>query len=166
MKILILTNFGMGLYKFRKELIEELIKQNNKVIISLPNDEYVPKLKLLGCEYIESKVDRRGTNFIADLKLILSYIKIIISIKPDVVLTYTIKPNIYGGIACRITKTPYIANITGLGTSIENNGLIQKIVLRLYKCALKKAKCVFFQNEHNRNFFIKRKIVKGKTLRM
>lgn len=163
MKILILTNYGMGLYKFRKELLEELVKQNNKIIISLPNDEYVPKLKSLGCEYIESKVDRRGTNFVNDLKLIISYIRIIRNIKPDVVLTYTIKPNVYGGFACRITKTPYITNITGLGTSIENNGLMQKIALGLYKFALKEAKCVFFQNEHNRNFFINRKIVKRKS---
>ena len=75
MKILILTNYGMGLYKFRKELLEELVKQNNKIIISLPNDEYVPKLKSLGCEYIES-ADREN-KFVNDLKLIISYIRII-----------------------------------------------------------------------------------------
>lgn len=163
MKILVLANFGMGLYKFRKELLQELIKQNNEVYISLPNDEYVSKLKALGCKYIETYVDRRGTNPITDLKLLTSYIKLIKSINPDVVLTYTIKPNVYGGIACRITKTPYMTNVTGLGTSVENEGLIQKITLGLYKVGLEKSRCIFFQNEPNRQLFIKRNIVKGKT---
>ncbi|TCO78822.1 glycosyltransferase family 4 protein [Marinisporobacter balticus] len=163
MKILVLANFGMGLYKFRKELLEELIKQSNDVYISFPHDEYVFKLKSLGCEYLESNVDRRGTNPVTDMALILTYIKIIRRIKPDVVLTYTIKPNVYGGIACRITKTPYLTNITGLGTSIENKGLMQKVALGLYRIGLKESRCVFFQNEPNKQFFTKKKVVKRRT---
>lgn len=163
MKIIILSNFGLGLYKFRKELLVELIKQGHEVFVSLPNGEYIPLLESLGCAYIESTVDRRGTNPIADMKLLFSYMSIINRIKPDIVLTYTIKPNVYGGIACRITKTPYIPNITGLGTSVENEGLMQKITLNLYKTALKSAKCTFFQNEPNRQFFIDRRIIKNKS---
>ncbi len=163
MKVLVLSNFGMGLYKFRKELLQELIKQGHKVFVSLPNDEYVPLLESLGCEYIESNVDRRGTNPLADMKLLFSYINITNKIKPDIVLTYTIKPNVYGGIACRITKTPYLPNITGLGTAVENEGLMQKITLNLYKIALKNAECIFFQNEPNRQFFIDRGIIKNKS---
>src|SRR5674476_1512709 len=104
MRILVLANFGMGLYKFRKELLQELISRNNEVYISLPNDEYVPKLEKMGCNYIETHVDRRGTNPLTDLKLLRFYKKTIKSIKPDVVLTYTIKPNVYGGMACRATN--------------------------------------------------------------
>lgn len=163
MRILILSNFGMGLYKFRKELLQELIKHGHEVFVSLPNDDYVPLLENLGCEYIESNVDRRGTNPLADMKLLFSYIKIINKTKPDIVLTYTIKPNVYGGIACRITKTPYLPNITGLGTAVENKGLIQKITLYLYKIALKNPECIFFQNESNRQFFIERGIIKNKS---
>jgi glycosyltransferase involved in cell wall biosynthesis len=163
MKILILSNNAMGLYKFRKELLEELISRNNEIYISLPNDEYVPKLQKLGCIFIETHLDRRGTNPIKDLKLLFFYIKTIKHIEPDVVLTYTIKPNVYGGIACRISKIQFMANITGLGTSVENQGLIQKITLGLYKIGLRKANCVFFQNEPNRSFFINKNIVKSKT---
>jgi glycosyltransferase involved in cell wall biosynthesis len=163
MKILVLANFGMGLYNFRKELLEELINQQNEVYISLPNDEYVPKLVSLGCQFVETPLERRGTNPIKDIKLLLHYIKIIKRMKPDVVLTYTIKPNVYGGLACRITKTPYITNITGLGTSIENKGIIQKITLMLYKAGLKKASCLFFQNETNLKFFIDKNMVKSKA---
>jgi glycosyltransferase involved in cell wall biosynthesis len=163
MKILVLANFGMGLYNFRKELLEELIKQNNEVYISLPRDEYVPKVENLGCKFIETHLERRGTNPIKDMKLLLQYINIIKRIKPDVVLTYTIKPNVYGGLACRITKTPYITNITGLGTSIENKGIVQKITLMLYKAGLKKSSCLFFQNKTNLKFFMDHHIARSKT---
>ncbi|THE09166.1 glycosyltransferase family 1 protein [Bacillus timonensis] len=163
MRILVLANFGMGLYNFRKELLEELIKQDNEVYISLPDDEYVPKLEKIGCKFIDTHLERRGTNPLTDFKLLLNYVGLIKRVKPDVVLTYTIKPNVYGGIACSITKTPYITNITGLGTSIENNGLIQKITLMLYKLGLRKASCVFFQNQANRTFFEDNRIVKSKT---
>ena len=161
MKILVLANFGMGLYNFRKELLEELIKQDHEVYISLPNDEYVPRLESLGCKFIHTPVSRRGTNPLTDLKLLINYTKNIKSIKPDVVLTYTIKPNVYGGLACRLTNVPYIANITGLGTAVENGGLLQKITLLLYKISLKKAKCVFFQNKENKEFLTKKKNIVG-----
>lgn len=163
MRILVLGNSGMGLYKFRKELLQELLKLNHKVFFSLPNDEYVPFLEDLGCKYIETKVDRRGTNPITDLKLLAFYVKIIKNVKPNIVLTYTIKPNVYGGIACKITKTVYLPNVTGLGTAIENRGLIQKLTLCLYKVGFKNAKCVFFQNESNMQFFIDKGIVKSNT---
>lgn len=160
MKVLVLANLGMGLYKFRKELLEELIKENKEVFISLPQDEYIPKLERLGCKYVENThLDRRGTNPIKDFKLILSYVRLIRKIKPDVVLTYTIKPNVYGGLACRLTKIPYITNVTGLGTSLENKGIIQKLTLSLYKIGLKKASSVFFQNKTNLEFFNKEGIV-------
>jgi glycosyltransferase involved in cell wall biosynthesis len=162
MKILVLANFGMGLYKFRRELLEELLKQY-EVYISLPNDEYVPMLEKLGCQFVDTKVDRRGTNPLTDMNLLLHYIGVIKRIRPDVVLTYTIKPNVYGGLACRITRTPYMTNITGLGTAVENKGVIQKITLMLYRMGLKGASCVFFQNETNRKFFINQSIVKSYT---
>lgn len=160
-RILILANNDLGLYKFRKELIQELINQY-EVYISLPDGKFVSNLTNLGCKFINTPINRRGTNPITDLKLFLKYVKILKTINPDVVLTYTIKPNIYGGIACRILNIPYIANITGLGTSLENKGLLQKIIVHLYKIALKKAKCVFFQNNENKQFFIDNNISVGK----
>lgn len=161
-KVLILANNDVGLYKFRKELIQELVK-NYKVYISLPDGEFIHQLKELGCEFINTPISRRGTNPITDVKLFMNYKKIIREVKPDVVLTYTIKPNIYGGLACRMAGIPYICNITGLGTAVENDGILQKITLFLYKNALKEATCVFFQNESNKNFFSKKRVIKGKS---
>lgn len=160
MKILILANNDIGLYNFRKELIEKLLNENNEVYISLPKGKRVEDLIKIGCTYIETDVDRRGTNPVKDFKLLMKYISITTKVKPDIVLTYTIKPNIYGGIVCRIKNIPYICNITGLGSATENEGLVQKVIILLYKIALKKVKCCFVQNEENLQFMKKHKVTK------
>ncbi|MEC0073518.1 glycosyltransferase family 4 protein [Bacillus anthracis] len=160
-KVLILANNDVGLYKFRKELIQELVKKY-KVYISLPDGEFVQQLKELGCIFIDTPISRRGTNPLTDFKLFIKYKKIIREIKPDVVLTYTIKPNVYGGLACNLEGIPYLTNITGLGTAVENGGALQKITLALYKLALSKASCIFFQNKENENFFEEKQIIRGK----
>ena len=162
MKILILANNDIGLYKFRKELIEELIIRNYEVYISLPDGDFVEALKTLGCKYIKTDIARHGTNPIQDLGLLNFYKKIIRQIQPDMVLTYTIKPNIYGGLACASSDTPYLTNITGLGTAVETKGLLQFITMTVYRKALRKADTVFFQNRENENFFLKHKLVLGK----
>ena len=159
MRILILSNNDGGLYQFRKELIETLA-ENNEVVCSVPNDGgYIGKLEELGCKCIITNVNRRGMNPIQDLLLINKYIKMIKDNNPDAVLTYTIKPNIYGGIACQMMKIPYLANITGLGTAIENGGVLRKVALVLYKIGLRKANCVFFQNENNLESFKSKQII-------
>lgn len=158
-KVLILTNSINGLYSFRRELMQELISQGYKVNISAPNDTRTSYFEKIRCNMIDTPINRRGVNPISDMKLLLHYLKIIKQIKPSVVLTYTIKPNVYGGIACRLLKVPYIANITGLGTSMENKGIIRAISLFLYKAGLKKAVAVFFQNTSNKHFFLYNKII-------
>lgn len=128
--------------------------------VSCPGGEFTGQIKKLGCKFIPQEFNRRGTNPIADFKLLLDYIVLINTVKPDVVLTYTIKPNVYGGLACQLTRTPYIANVTGLGTSIENGGIMQLLTTTLYKVGLRKASCVFFQNSNNRKLFVDKKLVK------
>ncbi|MFV1458306.1 glycosyltransferase, partial [Bacillus mycoides] len=91
-KVLLLGNHGFVIYNFRKELIQELLGQGYEVYISLPKDEKVDKMVEWGCKFVETNVDRRGTNPVTDFKLVAHYIKILKEIKPDVVLTYTIKP--------------------------------------------------------------------------
>lgn len=161
MRILILANHGMGLYKFRKELIKKLIDENYKVYVSFPKDDYTKKLENLGCIFIETNVNRRGVNPISDLKLLLNYVKIIKQVKPDVVLTYTIKPNVYGSLACRLLNIPYINNITGLGSGFNNGVLLKSIISFLYKLSLRKSLCVFFQNESDMKSLVQRNIVKS-----
>jgi galacturonosyltransferase len=150
--ILVLTNSINGLYSFRRELVEKLLESNFNVIISAPIDTKTNYFKEIGCSMIETSISRRGTNPISDFKLLLRYLQIIKNNRPDIVLTYTIKPNVYGGMACRLRDVPQIANVTGLGTAVENKGILQKITLMLYKIGLKKSECVFFQNQENMDF--------------
>lgn len=159
MRVMILANFDLGLYQFRKELIQELLK-DNEVIISLPYGELIEPLKNMGCKFIDTPVDRRGINPITDIKLFQNYRRLLKKEKPELVITYTIKPNVYGGLACLMAKIPYATNITGLGTAFQNEGLLKKLVTAMYKVGLKKAKVVFFENAENRQIFIDEKIVK------
>ena len=162
MRVLILANIDMGLYKFRRELLEELVKEN-EVFFCVPAGEFVESIKRIGCKFVPcTLIERHGTNPIKELKLISFYKKTLKDIKPDIVFTYTIKCNAYGGMACASLGIPYVTNVTGLGTAVENGGLMQKITLTLYKMGLRKAQKVFFQNAENRDFMLKHGVVRGK----
>lgn len=158
MKVLIAANYDVGLYQFRKELLQELLKEH-QVLISLPYGPLVEPLQEAGCEFIDTPVDRRGLNPVKDLALYFRYRRMLKKYQPDLVVTYTIKPNIYGCLACRSKKIPYAANITGLGTAFQKKGLLRSFVTCLYRSSLKKAKVVFFENDANRRLFIDEKIV-------
>ena len=160
MKVMILANNDIGLYKFRKELIEALLVAN-EVYICLPYGNYVDALIGMGCRFVACEFDRHGTNPVSELKLLRFYKRILGAERPDIVFTYTIKPNVYGGMACASLGIPYVVNITGLGTAVENGGVMQRVTLALYKCGLCKAQRVFFQNESNADFL--RKAIKLKT---
>lgn len=152
-KVLVLTNNIGGLHSFRKEVMKAILDAGYEVYISEPDDDDRAKyFEDLGCHIIKTLFDRRGMNPIADFKLMLYYRRMIKQLGPNAVLSYTIKPNIYGGIACRLTRTPQIANVTGLGDAMENGGWLQKLTTSLYKIGIGKAKCVFFQNETNKAF--------------
>lgn len=166
MKTLILCNYATGLYSFRSLLIETLIKKGNTVsaVVPITDDEHElvseDKLKEIGCDLIHLEIDRRGMNPVRDGKLFMHFKRLLRSEKPDIVITYTIKPNIYGGIACRLAKIPYAVNITGLGTAFENDGIVKKVVCTLYRFALKKSKVVFFENIENRDIFVSLGLIK------
>lgn len=163
MRILILANSDIGLYKFRKELIEALLSLKHEVYISLPQGEFIDRLVEMGCHFIETKISRHGVNPITDILLYMKYKSMLKEIKPDIVFTYTIKPNVYGGMACQACKIPYLANVTGLGTAIQNGGILQKISMTLYKKGLKGAKRVLFQNSENHRFMTENRIVTSPT---
>lgn len=153
---LILTNNIGGLHSFRKEVVKAICDAGYKVYISTPdNNAMADYFREIGCEITVTEFDRRGVNPLADFGLMLTYRKLIRRLKPVAVLTYTIKPNIYGGIAARLCRVPQLANVTGLGDAVENGGWMQKITVSLYKVGLDKARCIFFQNESNRNFGIR-----------
>lgn len=157
-KVLILVNKYTTVYNFRKEVVLKLLDENFEVFIASPYDDKLKYFEDLGVKVFDTKIDKRGISPFEGLRLIRTYKKLIKNIKPDVVLTYTIKPNIYGAIAASQMKVPYIANITGLGTAVENKGILQKLTTFLYKYSFRKINTVFFQNESNMNYFKENRI--------
>ena len=158
--VLIISNVTNGLYLFRRELLECLVKEYDVQILA-DDTGSVEKLQNMGCKVTLTKMERHGTNPIREFQLFQYYKKQIREIQPKIVLTYTIKPNVYGGMACASLKVPYVANITGLGTAVEQNGFMQKLMLFLLRRGLRKAQKVFFQNTENRDFLLKHHVIKG-----
>ena len=145
-------------YKFRKELLKELQK-SYLVELGVPMEVFTEELSLLTDKMIDLPICRRSKNPLKELSLLWSYFRIIYNEKPDIVMTYTIKPNIYGGLVCRFLKIPYIMNITGLGSAF-NKRYLRSIIEFLYRIASKSAKSVFFQNNANMNYFTENIICK------
>lgn len=158
MKYLILTNHSYMLWQFRRELIECLLK-DGEVVISTPYVGHETDFENMGCHCIETTFERRGSNPVKDLKLLRFYEKLLRKEKPDLVITYSIKPNTYGGYACRKKGVPYCVNVQGLGTAFQKRGMTQLVTV-MYREALRGAKTVFFENRENAKLFCRRKIVK------
>jgi len=161
-KVLILANNASDLYNMRFELINEIIRQNYILYFVVPQSIEDKKVQLIidvGAKYIQTPMNRRGTNPFEDTKLLFKYYRIIKEVNPDVILTFSIKPNIYGTYAASIINKPVIMNITGMGSSMTNNTSLKKLIKQMYKWACKKAQVIFFQNEHNRDFFTKNNMV-------
>ncbi len=163
-RVLILTNSSGGLYDFRNEFVKALLEEN-QVFISMPDNTKEKELTAQGCQIIKTPINRRGVNPVEDLKLYRTYRNMMKELQPDLVVTYTIKPNVYGGFCAGRMKIPYIATITGLGGAFDRTGLFLQLIVKMYQAGLKKAACVFFQNEENRSIF-KRFGIRGKKEKM
>ncbi|MDX9917728.1 MAG: glycosyltransferase family 4 protein [Gudongella sp.] len=159
-RILILSNHFITLYNFRNELIERLNVEGHKVYISIPQSDENKYFEKMGCEIIETPVDRRGINPVRDIDLFIKYIRIMKKIKPDIVFSYTIKPNIYGSIASNITKNKQVNNITGTGAIFLKRNLVSEVAKLLYKMSIKNSYKIFFQNSGDKDFFVNNNMVK------
>lgn len=152
MKILFVDPHESSLFSFRKELVDRLILEGHDVFICVDKtqkivDEYLNKVP----EIIDIKFNLKDKNIFGNLKLRNQYKKVIKRIKPDLIISYKIKPNIY--CANFAKHIPMIANITGLGNTFKNDGLLSKIGIFLYKRSFKNVDYIFFQNEDSYNFF-------------
>lgn len=162
-KILILANHYNTLRIFRRELIKKLAELGHEVIISIPPDkqEEIDTLESYGSKVILTDMERRGMNPIKDISLLRRYKKLLKEVKPDKVITYTIKCNIYGTLACKALKIPHYCNVTGLGSAfMADGGLMRTLVSVMYKFSMNKAEKIFFENVGNRDTLVNGKIVR------
>lgn len=158
--VAIVINTSWNIYNFRLGLLKSLQEEGFKIVAIAPQDDYSEKLEALGFEYHNIDINNKGTNPIEDAKLVFEFYKLYKKIAPDVILQYTIKPNIYGSMAAGILGIPVISNISGLGTVFLNDSLSSKVAKWLYKVALKVPQKVFYQNSYDKELFIQSKLVK------
>lgn len=152
--ILFLVNHEVVIYNFRKEIVEAFLEAGHRVVISCPPGEKIDELVSMGCIHENVTINRHGKNITEDLSLMRQYDKLFAKVKPDIIFSYTIKPNIYGGLVADRYKIPFVPNITGLGSAVEKESNLQKVIILMYKQAFKNAKTVMFQNKENRQFFV------------
>ena len=162
MKVLVLANHYNTLRIFRRELLKAMAALGHEVVVSIPPCDVENKqiLESYGTRVVFTSFDRRGTNPLDDMKLLREYRRLIREEQPDKVVTYTIKCNIYGALACKPGKIPHYANITGLGSAFQGHGKMRMLVSALYKMSMNRSKRIFFENVENRDTLVKDGIVR------
>lgn len=159
--MLVLSNHPTWTYNLRGEVFAVLVKNGYRVIVAVGDGPEIKRLKGIGCEHVNIPYNRRGINPLKEIKLFLSYKRLIKNVRPSVVLTYTIKPNLYGAFLSRKYEIPCMVNITGLGSALEHPGLTQSFFLRLYRYVFRDTYKVFLQNTYNLNLFKDKGVVHG-----
>ena len=164
MRIAIVLNTSWNIYNFRMNFVRNLIAQGYEIHTIAPHDDYTHLLEEAGCIHHKIRMDSRGANPIKDSALIAELYFIYRKVKPDIILHYTIKPNVYGTIAASLLRIPVVNNVCGLGTVFLKNDLVSFVAMMLYKFSFKFAKKVFFQNPDDLKLFLDKKLVPSKSV--
>jgi len=159
-KVLIALNSAWNLLNFRSGLINALLVHGHQVVLAAPADEHVLALEGLGVRFVDLPVRAHGTNPLADLVLLWRFLRLLQLERPDVLLTYTAKPNVYGGLAGRWMKIPVLNNIAGLGSVFIKGGWLTRVLTILYRFALNRSQRVFFQNPDDYEQFVEMGLVR------
>lgn len=163
MKIAILANDTTYTYNLRGALLRRLLAAGHRVTVISQLRGFWPELEAMGCTLIGIDNDRHGKNPLQDVRLLLRYLSILRQEQPEAVLSFNIKPNIYGGMACRHLGIRFLPNVTGLGTALEYPGPLQALTCALYRIGVSRADCIFFQNRSNQDFFASRRLISPGT---
>ena len=154
------VNAAWNIFNFRRPLVEALLDDGYQVTILAPSDESVGELEVMGCRFEPLEMDVKGLSPVKDFLLALTFLIHFRRLKPDAVLSYTIKNNLFGSLAARILGIPFIPNVTGLGTAFLSSGFLLRVAETLYRVCFAGLPVVFFQNEDDRALFIKRGLIK------
>lgn len=159
MKVAIVLNTSWNIYNFRMGLIRALQSHGHDVVAIAPKDQYTGKLIEAGCAFENVNMDSQGANPVKDFFLTFELYKIYKKVRPDVILHFTIKPNIYGTFAARLLNIPTVNNVCGLGTVFLQKGLISVIAKWMYKLAFRYPDKVLFQNSEDKDLFVNGKMI-------
>ena len=158
MKIMFIANSSWNIVNFRSDLIMDLVSRGFKVQVLAPRDSYSRHISKMGCEYKELAISDRGINFLAEIKVLIRIFFYVRLLDPDIILSFTIKPNIYTGLIARFFKN-VICSVTGLGSTFTNRMAFNFLISILYKLSLKKIKVCFFQNYDDMQYFLKKNLL-------
>jgi glycosyltransferase involved in cell wall biosynthesis len=161
MHVLITVNAAWNIWNFRRSLVASLVKDGHQVTVLAPPDETVAELERAGCRVVPLAMDVRGLNPFADLALLWRFRTIFLRERPDIVLGYTIKNNIFGALAAKSVSLPFVPNVTGLGTAFLSGGPLQRVAEGLYRLAFRSLPVVFFQNDEDEGLFLQRGLVRA-----
>lgn len=161
MKTLFVLNSTWNLLNFRSGLIRALDSTGHEIVAVASQDEYAPQLKVFNCRFIPVQIDAGGMNPSKDLDLFFQYYRILKREQPDVILSYTVKPNVYCSLAATMQGLPIINNISGLGTVFIRKSWATMLVKALYRLALSRSSKVFFQNKDDLRLFLENKLVRA-----
>lgn len=165
MRIALVSNTAWSLVNFRTGLIQRLVEEGHQVVAFAPHDESVSQLLSLGVKFRPIRLDNKGTNPARDLVSIFDFVRLFSSEQIDLTILYTIKPVIYGSLACRLLRVKVIAVITGLGTAFLKDGFLTRVVEKLYQIALAGVQSVFFLNDEDIALFLERKLISARLVR-
>jgi glycosyltransferase involved in cell wall biosynthesis len=153
-KIILCANTSWYLWNYRVGLIRALLAAGNEINILAPLDQTSENLVNLGCNVYSIPMNRKGSNLLQEVSLVLKFYNYVRSARPDILIAFTIKPVIYMGLIARVLSIPIVSTITGLGTTFIRNNWLTKVVKWLYKLALASAQHVLFQNPEDQNLFL------------
>jgi len=159
MHIMMTVNAAWNIWNFRRSVVAALLADGHRVTILAPPDDSVPELERMGCRVVPLAMRVKGLNPLVDLALVLRLRRMFRQQKPDAILSYTIKNNICGGLAARLTGVPFIPNVTGLGTAFLSGGMLWKLAEALYRRAFRGLPVIFFQNKDDRTLFLDRNLI-------
>lgn len=166
MRILMTVNAAWNIWNFRRPLVESLISDGHQVTVLAPADDSMPDLEGLGVGFRPLEISVKGLNPLEDLKLVRRFKRIFREERPDVILSFTIKNNIFGAMAASSLGIPFVPNVTGLGTAFLSGGLLQTVAEGLYRRAFRTLPVVFFQNADDRDLFFERRLVRPGQARL
>lgn len=152
-KIIISSNTCWNIYNFRFKLIKKILDENYIVYILANIDKSSLKLKEIGCEVLPLSFSRKKKSILELIYLFYKFLYYFLKIKPDLYFSFTLKPNLIGGLCANILNIKSIINFTGLGTLILNNNIVNRIIIKFLQFSLKKSSCVFFHNENDLKIF-------------
>ena len=160
------VNAAWNIWNFRRPIVEALLSMGHRVTVLAPKDNSISDLERIGCRFVHFPMDPKGLNPLREIGTMRRLRAQFDLLQPDVVLSYTIKNNIFGAMAARKQRIPFIPNVSGLGTAFLSGGMLRRVSEWLYRPAFRNLGTVFFQNESDLAIFVERRLVREDQARL